>query len=276
MKTFKSFPRSWGAETKDNLNKHFYFVRSKVLLSVSYASIRNAFTIGGRLKSLMVLVICFINSLVSVYSQEPFEKYYTGTGRCMDVQPIHSDGYIGIVNYWDGGIFWLFRMNEQGDTLWTKKFQSGGEINNRWAIKIAVAKDGGYFILCGNSILSYSCLFNTVLKTNDHGDSLWQTIISSTDMWANAGFKDLIATPDDNGCVAVGDGSFGGNRRILKLNSSGAILWETAIAASIYKYFSSVCQSSDNGYIATGLNHNNITGLTSLLVAKFNSDGDTL
>jgi len=211
-----------------------------------------------------------------VHAQTPFEKYFPGFGKSVSVHPIPSGGYIGVVNYYFGGKFWLFRMNEQGDTLWTKTFQSGGDVIDRWAIRVAVASDGGFFILCGNSLLAYSCQFNSVMKTDAQGDSIWSVIISSTELWSGAGFEDLIATPVDGGCVAVGHGSAGGDPRILKISSAGAISWETVIEAFIYTYFSSVCLTSDSGYIATGLNHNNSTGLKNLLVAKFNNNGDSL
>jgi len=114
------------------------------------------------------------------------------------------------------------------------------------------------------------------MKTDAQGDSIWSVIISSTELWSGAGFEDLIATPVDGGCVAVGHGSAGGDPRILKISSAGAISWETVIEAFIYTNFSSVCLTSDSGYIATGLNHNNSTGLKNLLVAKFNNNGDSL
>lgn len=276
MKTIKSIFRFFAAFWDRFSKRRFYGVIGKQLVSASYASMKEVFCINEKPKLPKFVVIGILLGMVLLHAQTPFEKYFPGTGHCVDIQPLSSGGYVSAVNFHNGGKFWLYRMTAQGDTLWTKTFPSGGDVNNRWAIRVAIASDGGYFILCGNSKQAYSCLFNTVLKTNENGDSLWQVIISSTKMWADAGFRDLIANPNDNCCVAVGHGSAGGDPRILKVNYDGKIEWETIVEKFIYSYFSSVCQSSDSGYIATGRNHNNITGLTNFLVTKFNSQGDTL
>jgi len=276
MKTLKSFFQFFTVNPGCILKRHFYVIIRKLRFSDNNPSIREDFSLKMKLKSPMLVVICLLLCTVLVHAQTPFEKYFPGTGESVSVQPIPSGGYIGAVNFYFGGKFWLFRMNEQGDTLWTKTFQSGGDVIDRWAIRVAVVADGGFFILCGNSMLAYSCQFNSVMKTDAQGDSIWSVIISSTELWSGAGFEDLIATPVDGGCVAVGHGSAGGDPRILKISSAGAISWETVIEAFIYTYFSSVCLTSDSGYIATGLNHNNSTGINNLLVAKFNSNGDSL
>lgn len=261
-------------DPKEIHKSYLFYVLKKYLISVCFYFEKLNFKKKTNI-SKYVFIGTFLLSAFA-YPQTPFEKYWLNTGPSVDIQPLLTGGYIGIVNFHTEEKFWLYKLDKNGDTLWTRLFKSNEDINTRWAIKVAVASDAGYFILCGNSKRSYSCLFNTILKTNNQGDSLWQVTISDTNLWAGAGYKDLIAISTDNSCVAVGYGSAGGDPRIIKINSEGKVEWKTIIKAFIYTYFSSICQSSDGGYIVTGRNHNNVTGLTNLLVAKFNNEGENL
>ena len=229
------------------------------------------------------LLCTIVTAFSSVFAQTPIVQYFPGSGGLNSVWQLSQGGYMAVGSGVDTS-FMLYRINGQGDILWGKWYRiydiSPMSMTHRLSVRAAAASDGGCFILCytrkQNPYPSYSVLFNSVMKTSAQGDSIWSVIISSTDAWASANFQDLVATPVDGGCVAVGAGSFGEGPQIVKISSAGTVSWETVIPAMTSGTFRSVCLSSDGGYIATGLNSSSYLGLDNLLVAKFNSAGTTV
>jgi hypothetical protein len=225
------------------------------------------------------LLCIMVAAFSSVFAQTPIVKYLPWVNSISSVWQPSQGGYMAVGNDANSQFFMLIGMDGMGDTLWTKQYSLFYPMTNRWSVCAAAASDGGCFILCGaREWLGGGdyCSFNSVMRTNAHGDSTWNVIISSEVAWSGANLNNLVATPD-GGCVVVGESSDHGSFCIVKIDASGKMSWESVIAGDCYPTFQSVCVSSDGGYIATGYNNGCSDGVVNLMVAKFNTvNGDTL
>lgn len=228
------------------------------------------------------LLIVLVSGFSSVVGQTTIFKafsYYDADEGSLSVEQLPSGGYIGVgtasftfnpaTRHND---IWIWRFNELGDTLWTKKFyQSGNGIVGMWATGAASASDGGLFILINRKYIGTADYhYNSVMRTNAQGDSIWSVDISVKDWWAKAELLDIKATPD-GGCIIAGMTNFTNHPRILKISTTGTISWESVIEIGGTRRFNSVCLTSDGGYIATGGGMHTFDG--NLVVAKFTNAG---
>jgi hypothetical protein len=240
----------------------------------------------GKIRFAWPLLCAAITAFSPAFGQTlPFVKSFPAAYGLTSVLQSSQGGYMAVGNEGQNTQFFLrFGMNAQGDTLWVKKDSLYNVplnyMTGRWPVCAAAASDGGAFILCGvgitqNAYPNYTCSFNTVLRTNAQGDTIWNAVISSTDAYNGAGSSYLSATPD-GGCVVVGASSAHGNFRIVKVDSIGTQSWESVIAGDCYPTFQSVCVSSDSGYIATGYNNGCGDGVVNLIAAKFSRTGTSI
>lgn len=223
-------------------------------------------------------------------AQIPFEKTYSkiaSPGWFVHQSIVHIEesplgGYLGIGAYNPTGAPWtsdwyinVWRINSNGDTTWVKTHQAPNEgAGTNWSpIHGAVTPDGGMYILFRKYVPNYN--YNGILKIDANGDTLWTSVISSTSQYANGNFNKVYLTPD-GGCIVAGATSFGPTLPILvKLNANGQTNWSTTNfpAEQGYNKFNDVCMSSDGGYIATGLVHDNIGLVDKMLISKVDSLG---
>lgn len=230
------------------------------------------------------LLSVLVTAFSSVAAQTPIAKYFplagSRSGGFNSAAQLPGGGYfaVGNADMLDHNEFSIYSLNEKGDSIKMKKYfpKTPYNQNNRWAVRAVVASDGGLFILTSTWDLNGGGQFtyNSVMRTNAQGDSTWCVIISPQDAWAGAKLYDIVATPD-GGCIVAGQSNWSDNPRLVKISSTGAIIWEAVISSSGSR-FNSVCLTSDGGYIATGRGHINWTDIENLLVAKFNSAGATV
>ncbi len=180
---------------------------------------------------------------------------------------------VGSNNYYT----WLLKMDEQGDTLWTKQYQS---LYNRFSVLIANISDG---------YLIFSYQGSLVTKIDEQGNLIWTKNIpvtyGSIRICKDEGYifvsnyqvsakvytkiqkldKDLNFLWEKsylvNGIYAVcetNDGNFIlGNKDFTKVSPDGNIIWnkrfwgESNVSPAYYIY--DVIQTSDGGYLATGI-----------------------
>ena len=69
-----------------------------------------------------------------------------------------------------GDDFWLFKINENGDTLWSKSYLLPGDQHACDVIRLA---DGGYLLTGWTDYLTAGDRDMFLLRTNGSGDSLW-------------------------------------------------------------------------------------------------------
>ena len=248
-----------------------------------------------------------INSL----GQKVWDKTFGGNGEDFATSAVAtSDGGFVIAGYSNSGIsgdksessnglqdFWVIKINNVGTKLWDN---SVGGNKNDLANAIVKSADGG-FVIAGSSNSDISgdkteanASSSTygdywVVKLNSLGVKVWDKQLSGS------GFENAYSI------VAMLDGGFGvagysdsgifydkteinkGQRDfwIIKLNSSGQIVWDRTIGGNKSDTPSSIVASNDGGLVILGISNSDITfdkseanfGLNDYWVVKLNSSG---
>ena len=181
-----------------------------------------------------------------------FEASFGDEVILYSVQQTTDGGYIitGYTNLFGavGYDVLLIKTNASGDTLWTKTMGgSDRDVGN----SVQQTTDGGYIIV-GHSF-SAGDQDVWMIKTNASGDTLW------TKTFGGSGWEDgkSVQQTTDGGYVIVGyTDSFGAGSFdiwLIKTNVSGDTLWTKIFGGSDYEESYSVQQTTDGGYVITGL-----------------------
>jgi hypothetical protein len=167
------------------------------------------------------------------------------------IQQIVGGGYIVAGSTGSDGAGWdvyLMKTDENGDTLWGKKF--GSPTVHEKGLSVQQTTDGG-FIISGFSV-AYSGDTSDVflLKTNNDGRTKWTKTYSRNKY--NIG--NSVQQTTDGGYIIAG-GSFGpgspSGLYLIKTDENGDTLW-TRVYENCSNSGNSVQQTSDGGYIITG------------------------
>ncbi len=248
-------------------------------------------------------------------------KTYGGPGsdRINSITSI-TDGFLiaGLTNSSGGEVkglhgtandFWIIKINNEGDTLWTKTLGGNGA-DIGYAIR--ATSDGG-FVVVGESAYNANAgdVSATrpipggggadiwVIKFNSTGTIDWQylygggtadnaySIEPTSDGYIICGSVAHAATP--NG-THTGSTPYGGNDGwILKLNTNGSLAWQKRYGGAGNDYLYSIKQTAEGGYITTGTSRYSATGNGSIgstarpitgggnddiWIVKMNSTGD--
>ncbi|MFZ8805158.1 MAG: hypothetical protein ACO2PO_19590 [Candidatus Calescibacterium sp.] len=146
-----------------------------------------------------------------------------------------------------------------------------------YANSITQSSDGGY-VVAGNSFgevfgeLSNWDIY--VAKLDSEGNVVWSKAIGGSGM----DFASSIIQSSDGGyVVAGGTDSFGAgysDMYIVKLDSSGNVIWTKTIGGSSDDGARSIIQSSDGGYVVAGFTESFGAGGYDMYVVKLNSSGN--
>ena len=214
----------------------------------------------------------------------------TRTAAC--IRQTSNGGYIvaGSISS-NGGNVWVVRLNSNGSVSWSKSLGGSGR---DWANSIQQTKDGGY-IFAGTSESNDGQVSGNhgkadvwVVKLNSTGTIVWQKCFGGSDydhaysvqQTIDGGYIVAGTTSSTNGNVK---GNYGINDAwIIKLNSSGSIVWSKCLGGTGGDVAYSVQQTKDGGYIFTGYSdstNGNVTGNhgnNDVWVVKLTSGGTTV
>lgn len=123
---------------------------------------------------------------------------------------------------------------------WVKHFEG-----TSWGHTVIQTSDGGYLV--GGGTGYYEGSDALLLKTDPEGNKEWEKRFG---MLGWDAFEGLCET-NDGGFVASGTDS--GKGYLVKIDSEGNKIWEKNYGGSIDGYCIDVRQSSDNGFILTGI-----------------------
>jgi hypothetical protein len=176
-----------------------------------------------------------------------------------------NDGDVsGYHGYFD---YWVVKLNSSGDIEWQKCL--GGTYYD-YAYSIQQTSNGG-FIVAGSTnsnngdVSGYHGYFDYwVVKLNSSGDIEWQKCLGGT----NNDYANSIQQTSDGGFIVAGytesnDGDVSGyhggdyDAWVVKLNSSGDILWQKCLGGTIDDRAYSIQQTSDGGFIVAGFTVSN-------------------
>jgi len=212
------------------------------------------------------------------YGDTLWTKAYGGTGDEVSSDIIHSSdgGYaiIGRTNSFGEGSndCYLIKINQSGDTIWTKTYGGTGNEN---AYRIVQTADNGY-IITGNSE-SYGPVTGSIyiIKINTLGDSLWMRIYYKQDV--NTGY-DIIQTLDDNFLIGVTLSNTVSTHdfMLLKINPIGDTLWTRVYDKGGDDWLSSVVELSNGDIVVSGKTNSIGYGGDDVFLSRYNSNGNEI
>ncbi|MBE2281559.1 MAG: T9SS type A sorting domain-containing protein [Ignavibacteriaceae bacterium] len=253
------------------------------------------------LKIIAFLVFSFIfcQSLSSqLYWQKTYESFIGGDeegydGCAADGSNFYIVGYTGILDYY----MYVLKMNQLGDTLWTRTYIGGiakavapsndggcvftGQRNSCFSMKldlngnvvwdksypngaetrdITQTGDSGY-VMCGGSFSGYICKLDTL------GNLLWEKYYDDT---PQTFYK--IEPSIGGGYVVCGDKFINGTWKayLMKIDGAGNIIWESSYQ---YRFVSSFV-STNFGFIILGGYYSN--SYYRIVIIKTDLNGNAL
>ncbi|MEP7171176.1 MAG: T9SS type A sorting domain-containing protein [Bacteroidota bacterium] len=191
------------------------------------------------MKKFILTVSLFLNVMIS-NAQITFQKSYGNVMQQVFGPASYQTSDGGYIITYD---VFLIKTNNNGDTLWTRKFPQ------LTCNSVQQTTDNGYIITGwtgGNQAF--------LIKTDSIGDSLWTKTYSIGTSFGGLFVKQTL----DGGYIVSGfysDSYYGIECCLLKTDSLGLILWSKTYTHNdpdgLY-YPLSVIQTADSGYIVTG------------------------
>ena len=224
-----------------------------------------------------------------------WSNYYGGsfTDTAYDAIQTEDDGYIiigssdsddvDITNNLGSYDFWILKISATGTLVWEKSF-GGSEIDEAYGI--SQAADGNYLIVGDTRSNDLDISQNNgaadlwIIKITPKGTLLWEKTLggSSFDVGRS------VSKTQDNGFLIAGssrstDGSLTSNKGqndawIIKINSSGNLVWQKTIGGSNVDFFYDAVELNDQTIIAVGDSNSsnedifNNNGFADLLILK--------
>jgi hypothetical protein len=233
------------------------------------------------LNTIGCLVIFFI-SFVFLYAQTP-ETLWTRTygGGSADIgysiSQAGTNGFIiaGYTSSFGSGQqdMYVIRINNNGDTLWTRAFGGAGMDGAHCAVTTA---DNGYIIAGYTESFGAGGKDIYLVKVDANGNPQWTKTYGGT--LQDVAYKILTLS---DGYIIVGykNGPSGwtkGDLWLLKTNLSGDTLWTKTYGGIGEDYGISIRQTYDNGFVISGTKSLYATSGKDVWLLKTNNLGETL
>lgn len=223
-----------------------------------------------------VSVILKYNSSGTVIWNKAHNLAATDFEQTIDILPGQSGNVYSIVSSGYGNIsdFGIIKYNIAGTFQWTKKFY-GAELI--YDVSSAVTTDlNGNVIAAGKVRMTSSGDDLCIVKYNSAGVFKWvytrggglydisdAAIALTTDAQGNIYYTGTVHS----------DGTSGLNLYVGKLDSSGSVVWFTAITGNFVDTYGSFIKLDNSGNIIVGSKNVNASGGIFATVSKFNSAG---
>lgn len=173
-----------------------------------------------------------------------------------------------------GGVFsgdmYVVKLSSAGTYQWSKTY---GGTHDEVAYTIIKTTDGGLaFAGYSNSFGPYN-LFNFI-KTDSLGNIQWNRLIGESGTGSH--IYSIIQLTDGSYLLAgeitpTGTGNY--DMYIVKLNSSGTIVWTRTVTGSGYDMANSITQTTDGGFVLGGYTNSYGAGGNDMFIVKLNSSG---
>lgn len=174
-----------------------------------------------------------------------------------------ENGYIatGAVRLGFSELF-LIKLNENGDSLWTKKYFSRGA----HGVSLAKSPDStGYYCLASTSYAR-----TLLLKIDEKGDTIWSRKIHE-DSQATS----MILTSDTN--FVISSVELSRNLVFTKVDLTGNIIWEKRYNSDYtYNRCNHIAETSDKGFITSNYMQPMDYTESNLWIMKLDEHGDSL
>ncbi len=239
-------------------------------------------------KSLSLLLV--LTGILSGFSQNP-EILWQKTIGGNDIDLVNafeatSDGGYIIGGYSKSDIsgektensrggtdIWIVKIDDSGNIMWQKTYGGSGE-DSMFSIK--QTSDGGYIVgAASDSNISGDKTENSrggldywILKLNSSGEIVWQKTYGG----AQPEFYAYVVQTTDGGYFVGGysESDVSGDKTdptkgqrdfwVLKLDSSGEIVWQKSIGGSLLELLTAAFQTADGGFLVGGYSSSGISG----------------
>ena len=204
-----------------------------------------------------------------------WQKTYGGSAdeTSPHIQQTADGGYIiggttrsfGTVN----GDIWVLKLDSYGNIIWQKTYGGSADEGMDHIIQTA---DGGYIIASHTQSFGAGGYDAWVLRLDSYGNIIWQKVYGQggTD-WpmsiqpiAEGGYLLTVASSPPSSSAAG---------LVLKLDEDGTIIWQKSYGGS-NDYCSSIQQTPDGGYIASGDTYSFGAGSNDFWLLKLDNNGE--
>ena len=205
-----------------------------------------------------------------------WEKTYGGTAYdyAYSVQQTQDGGYImiGRTSSFGAGSddTWVLKLDGSGNITWQKAYGGAGD-DRTYAI--LQTQDGGYIMTGETTSFSTGDSDIWLVKLDGSGNVTWQKTYGGV---GDDGASSVEQTQDGGYIVAGSTDSFGMGSLdawLLKLNSSGGVVWQNTYGSSGIDYAWLANQTVDGGYVVAGAMESLGDGNNDIWVLKLDSTG---
>ncbi|OFX31374.1 MAG: hypothetical protein A2X08_10735 [Bacteroidetes bacterium GWA2_32_17] len=193
-----------------------------------------------------------------------FDKTYGGTGcengRSAKQAPDGGFIMIGSTNSYGSGQndIYLVKTDENGNELWSQTYGGPGNEAIGWAMKhnIILTTDGGFAIAGHTTSYGEGSWDMWLIKTDDSGNVQW----TKTYGGPSSETSNIVKQTSDSGYIIVGStwgfGSYYNDVFLVRTDSVGNLIWQNHYPVQAYEEGSAVVETSDGGYLVTGVSYN--------------------
>lgn len=200
--------------------------------------------------------------------------------KAMEAQQTHDSGFI-ITGFTESSLafsnLYLIRLNQSGDTLWTKTYgQYGCECVGHTVQQTA---DGGFIVAGSKRIQNNNDRDVYILRTNLLGDTLWTKNYNLNNDYEHIAFS--IQETVDGGFIMVGNSYVHVSPmplciNIIRTDSNGDSLWTKTFGDYTGNgppvAGSSIRQTFGGGYIVAGTTESNIYYVNVVYLIRLDKD----
>lgn len=206
-----------------------------------------------------------------------WQKTYGGSGRetASVINQTSDGGFIvagSTITYGFSDFdFWVLKFDAGFNILW-QKYYAGASHNTPYSIQ--ETSDGGFIIAGVNDFADSDCW---ILRIDSSGEVVWQNTYDRADCDDKAY---SVGETSDGGYLVAGETEITSTTNIdillLKLNSSGDLVWQKRYGGSSLDYAKSMERTSDGNYIIFGETYSYGAGSSDLLLLKIDPDNGSI
>ncbi len=168
---------------------------------------------------------------------------------------------------------YLIKLDSDGQVLWTRgDWEWINEPVGGVGYSVQETSDGGYIIAGATSPWFGEIEDLWLIKTDSEGDTLWTRIYGGEGPDCGCSVREA----SDGGYIVAGYTSTDWSLWLLRTDENGDIVWTSGLDEWWYGKGYSVTETSDGGWIVTGYVEPFDDAKHHLIVARMDSDGDTL